>query len=190
MAAVPLASLSHRGLLASQLTPPTRGRPNLIVDVLPRGRTACAEDVVVVAVIDDQQAPRPHHACNVLQRQPVLTLITWVPGRATDTICLGLQHHSLPSPSQVPALRKRGKKQVCLVKATNQPSSEVGELKTKATQGHKLTFAVWQVSKTVPEADDSIKAIPCWHIFVQSQPVGFFNDWRPGEEYRISGITI
>lgn len=47
---------------------------------------------------------------------------------------------------------------------------------------HPLTFAVWQVSKTVPKADDSIEAALWWlgHVFVQSHPVGFLNDWGPG----------
>lgn len=48
-----------------------------------------------------------------------------------------------------------------------------------------LTFAVWQVGKTVSKADDSIEATPWWlgHIFIQSHPVGFFDDWdQEGEE--------
>lgn len=48
-----------------------------------------------------------------------------------------------------------------------------------------LTSAVWQVGKTIAKADDRIEAAPWWlgHIFVQSHPVGFFNDWdQEGEE--------
>lgn len=191
MAAVPLASLSHRGLLASQLTPPTWGCPNLIVDVLPRGRAACAEDVVVVAVIDDQQAPRPHHACDVLQRQPVLTLVTCMCQAGPQTPSAWASSITLPPISRPSASIKEERQKASQPRQGNQSAIvRSGGLKTKATQGHRLTFAVWQVSKTVPEADDSIEAISCWHIFVQSQPVGFFNDWRPGEEYRVSGFTM
>lgn len=53
-----------------------------------------------------------------------------------------------------------------------------------------LTFAVLQVGKTVSKADDSIEATSWWlgHIFVQSHPVGFLNDWGPekGREIRVA----
>ena len=45
------------------------------------------------------------------------------------------------------------------------------------------------MGKTVSKADDSIEATPWWlgHVFVQSHPVSFFNDWGPG---RGSGIRV
>lgn len=54
--------------------------------------------------------------------------------------------------------------------------------KGRAKATPSLTFAIWQVSKTVSKADDSIEAARWWlgHIFVQSHPVGFLNDWGPG----------
>ena len=50
--------------------------PHLIVDVFSWGCAPRAEDVVVVAMINDQHAPRPHHARDVPQGQPVLTLVS------------------------------------------------------------------------------------------------------------------
>lgn len=52
-----------------------RADAHLVVDVLARRRAARGQDVVVVAVVDDQDAPRPHHAGDVPQGQLVVALV-------------------------------------------------------------------------------------------------------------------
>lgn len=48
---------------------------HLVVDVLAGRRAARGQDMVVVAVVDDQDPPRPHHAGDVPQGQLVVTLV-------------------------------------------------------------------------------------------------------------------
>lgn len=50
---------------------------HLVVDVLSGRRAARGQDVIIVAVVDDQDAPGPHHAGNVPQGQLVVTLVPW-----------------------------------------------------------------------------------------------------------------
>lgn len=50
---------------------------HLVVDVLARRCAARGQDVIVVAVVNDQDTPWPHHAGDVPQGQLVVTLVPW-----------------------------------------------------------------------------------------------------------------
>lgn len=81
---------------------------NLVVDVLAGRRAARGQDVVVVAVVDDQDAPGPHHAGNVPQGQLVITLVPWrgnygVSKHWLCPICPHLTHTHVHTDTQIAA---------------------------------------------------------------------------------------
>lgn len=70
---------------------------NLVVDVLAGWCTARGQDVIVVAVVNDEDTPGPHHAGNVPQGQLVVTLVPWrgnygVSKALAQPICPRLTH--------------------------------------------------------------------------------------------------
>lgn len=81
---------------------------HLVVDVLSGWRAARGQDVIVVAVVDDQDAPGPHHAGNVPQGQLVVTLVPWRGNYGVS------RHRLYPTvPSSYPYARTHAHPDIC-----------------------------------------------------------------------------